>query len=103
MEKCKYHDGKGDCLSSYRRWEKCKAGTCPATRRHRTTARKLPKYVTILVKGGEMTEVTVKEDGVEVSIKVEATTLADLLPIIEQALRGCGYLFDGKLDFVDRD
>ena len=38
-EACKWHNGRGDCLGSYRRWPKCNDGSCPAIYRNRTRDR----------------------------------------------------------------
>jgi len=50
-----------------------------------------------------MTEVTIKENKVELTLKVDEMSLAELLPIFEQALRGAGYVFEGVLDFREED
>ncbi len=50
-----------------------------------------------------MTDVTIKEDGVEITIKVDDVGLDKLLPLFEQALRGAGYVFKGQLDFVEEE
>ena len=49
------------------------------------------------------TSATVEHNGAKVAITVAEVSLEDLLPLIEQALRGCGYFFEGSLDIVKED
>jgi hypothetical protein len=37
----------------------------------------------------------------EVTVEFDEIALSEILPVIEQFLRGCGYVFDGHLDIVN--
>lgn len=49
------------------------------------------------------TEAVVRQAGAEVKIRVDGLPLSELLPLIEQALKGAGYVFDGILDITEEE
>lgn len=48
-----------------------------------------------------MTNVIVKQSGIKVMICTDGTSLQDLLDVIDQAIKGAGYIPSGTLMYYD--
>ena len=51
----------------------------------------------------ERDDTPIEQNQATVFIEFEAQTLPDIVANFEDFLRGCGFMFDGHLDFVEDD
>lgn len=48
-----------------------------------------------------MTKITIEHEGIKATVEGEAASLTDVLILLEQVLKGVGFIFDGNVDIVD--